>query len=339
MTSGANVVKRVALENSINPRLLLSLLEYQSHWVYGQPADQMQSEYPMGLVDPNQTSLYEQLVWTINHLSVGYYSWREGRLTELKFSDGITARLAPDLNAGSAAVQYYFAQFYDSQRWVTALDPQQGFPALHEQMYGSPWERAEIVEPLYPPGLDQPPITLPFRIGDRWAFTGGPHGAWEHDGSYAALDFAPPSIRAGCVESNVWVTAAASGLVMRSGSGVVVLDLDGDGYEQTGWVLTYLHVETESRIPVGSWVDVGTPLGHPSCEGGFSTGTHVHIARKYNGEWIAAAGPMPFNLSGWAATAGPAAYKGELVRGEQTVIACTCSSSNSHIWRTPEDPH
>jgi hypothetical protein len=120
---------------------------------------------------------------------------------------------------------------------------------------------------------------------------------------------------------------------------VVVLDLAGSGHEQTGWVLTYLHVSTESRIPVGSWVDVGTPLGHPSCEGGFSTGTHVHIARKYNGEWIAAAGPMPFNLSGWVATAGPAAYKGELTRGEQTVIACTCSSSKTYIGRTPDDPN
>jgi hypothetical protein len=36
-TSGADVVKRVATENSINPRLLLALLEYQSGWVYGRP--------------------------------------------------------------------------------------------------------------------------------------------------------------------------------------------------------------------------------------------------------------------------------------------------------------
>ena len=34
-TSGAQVIQRVALENSINPRLLLALIEYQSGWVYG----------------------------------------------------------------------------------------------------------------------------------------------------------------------------------------------------------------------------------------------------------------------------------------------------------------
>ncbi len=337
-TSGPDVVQKVALENSINPRLLLALLEYHSHWVYGQPASKDQEEFPLGHIDQSQKGLYAQLVWTINQLGIGYYSWREGRLTELKFSDGVTWRLAPDLNAGSAALQYYFAQLYDSQNWLKAMDLQTGFPALYVKMFGNPWERAKTVEPLYPPGLKQPPMTLPFEMGDKWAFTGGPHGAWEHDGSYAALDFAPPSIAPGCVESNVWVVASASGLVVRSESGVVVLDLDGDGKEQTGWVLTYLHVSSEKRIPAGSWVEVGTPLGHPSCEGGLATGTHVHIARKYNGEWIAAGGPMPFNLSGWTAVAGDQAYKGDLVRDGQVVEACTCSSAKSMISRGPDDP-
>lgn len=337
--SGAAIVRRVALENSINPRLLLALLEYQSHWVYGQPSTQAQIDYPLGLVDPNKKGLYRQLVWAVNHLSVGYYSWREGRLLELRFSDGISARLAPDLNAGSVALQYYFSQIYDSQSWLAALDLQSGFPALYERMYGNPWIRAQTVEPLYPPGLTQPELILPFDMGRLWSFTGGPHGAWEHEGSYAALDFAPASTEAGCQDSNAWVTASAAGLVVRSGGGVVVLDLDGDGHEQTGWVLLYLHVSNASSVPVGTWVGKGDHLGHPSCEGGMATGTHVHIARKYNGEWIAADGPMPFVLSGWRAHAGAAAYLGSLTRGDQIVEACTCGSFATRIMRTPDDPY
>ncbi len=337
--TGAEIVARVAIENSINPRLLLALLEYQSGWVYGRPADIKVADYPMGLVDLSQKGLYHQLVWTVNQLSVGYYSWREGRLLELRFKDGVTTRLAPDLNAGSAALQYYFSRIYTGEGWVRALDQGQGLPALYERMFGSPWLRAQAVEPLYPPGLSQPPLILPFELQRVWSFTGGPHGAWEHDGSYAALDFAPASSEAGCQKSNAWVTASSAGLVVRSGNGVVVLDLDGDGYEQTGWVVLYLHVSTEGRAPVGTWVGAGDRLGHPSCEGGQATGTHVHIARKYNGEWIAAAGPMPFVLSGWMAHAGAQAYKGDLTRDGQTVPACTCASLNTNIIRSVDDPY
>jgi LasA protease len=337
-TTGADIVLRVALENSINPRLLLALLEYQGGWVYGRPSNLAQSDYPLGLVDLSQKGLFQQLVWAVNQLSVGYYGYREGRLTELYFRDGIQTRLAPDLNAGTVALQYFFAQLYDGTRWLQALDMKQGFPALYERMFGSPWLRAQNVEPLYPPGLTQPPMILPFMKDQTWSFTGGPHGAWEHDGAYAALDFAPPSSQTGCVRSTVYVAASAAGLVVRSGNGVVVLDLDGDGREQTGWVLLYLHVSSDSRVPVGTWVDAGDPLGYPSCEGGIATGTHLHIARKYNGEWIAAGGPMPFDLSGWVAHTGSAAYFGTLTRDGETVTACTCSSFVTRITRTEDTP-
>ena len=265
VVSGAEVIQRVALENSINPRLLLALLEYQSHWVYGQPSNYNEEIYPLGYVDLGHKSLFHQLVWAVNQLSVGYYSWREGRLIELNFQgDEYHTRLAPDLNAGSVALQYFFAQLYDSQRWLEAIDLENGFPALYERMFGNPWERAQNVEPLYPPGLAQPPMILPFEMNRLWSFTGGPHGAWEQEGSYAALDFAPASSEPGCVESNAWVTAAASGLVVRSDKGIVVLDLDGDGFEQTGWVLLYLHVSSESAVPVGTWAVSYTHLTLPT---------------------------------------------------------------------------
>ena len=121
VTSGPDVVQRIATENSINPRLLLALLEYQSGWVYDQEPSGSR-EYPLGQVRQRDAGLYKQLAWAVNQLSIGYYGWREGRRTEIQFKDGITARLAPDLNAGTAALQYYFAQLYDSEQWVSILD-------------------------------------------------------------------------------------------------------------------------------------------------------------------------------------------------------------------------
>lgn len=337
-SSGAEVLQRVAIDNSINPRLLLALLEYQSGWVYGQPQTDTQRDYPLGWIQPRKNTLYDQLSWAVNQLSIPYYAWREGRLVEIQFPDGTKTRLAPELNAGTVALQYYFAQLYQDQAWTAALDPGTGFIALHTRMFGDAWERAGFVEPLYPMDVRQPPLNLPFASNWTWSYTGGPHGAWEKDGSYAALDFAPGSTEPGCIRSLAWVTAASSGLVTRSGNGVVVLDLDGDGHEQTGWVLIYLHVSSEQRIEVGTWVGTDDQLGHPSCEGGASTGTHLHIARKYNGEWVPADGPLPFNLGGWIAHAGDAAYQGTLTRDDQTITACDCSSSITFIRREPNDP-
>jgi len=338
VTRGPDIVYRVAIENSINPRLLLALLEYQSGWVYGKKGEIVETEYMIGEEDPLEEGLYKQLAWAVNQLSIGYYGWREGRLTEIRFSDGVTARLAPDLNAGTAALQFYFSRHYDSQGWVEALDEETGFPALYTAMFGNPWVRAQGVEPLYPPDLVQPELILPFGINQIWGYTGGPHGAWERDGAWAAIDFAPGSMQSGCIDTQVFAVASAAGLITRADDGIVAIDLDGDGREQTGWVLIYLHIAKEGRIQAGSWVEAGEPIGHPSCEGGFSTGTHIHLARKYNGEWIVADGPLPFVLSGWRVVAGEKPYEGKLVRGDQVVIASPLSPSASQIIRRADDP-
>lgn len=331
--TGAGVIERVATENSVNPRLLLALVEYQSGWVYGQPDSLAKVDYPLGWVALERKGLYKQLTWAVQNLFIGYYRWREGRLTTLTFKDGSTLRLAPNLNAGSVALQYLFAQLYPYPRWQAVLYGEAAFPAVYERMFGSPWLRARTVEPLIPPGITQPDFILPFLPGHTWAFTGGPHSAWGPDSALAALDFAPSTTQSGCAPSEEWVTAVAGGLVVRSEKGVVVLDLDGDGHEQTGWAVLYLHIASEGRPPVGTWLEQGALVGHPSCEGGSATGTHVHLARKYNGEWVLADGPLPFVLDGWRAQAGSAPYQGRLVRGDQVVKACTCASFETHITR------
>lgn len=337
-TEAGDVIHRVAIENSINPRILLALIEYQSGMVYGPPKTAQGPDYPIGKIVPRHKGLYNQLAWAVNQLSIGYYGWREGRLTEIRFSDGITARLAPDLNAGTAAIQYFFAQLYDSEEWLQAMDPETGFPALHERMFGNPWMRSQTVEPLYPPDLVQPRLILPFTLDVIWGFTGGPHGAWERDGAWAAIDFGPGALKSGCNESDTWTTAAAPGLVVRTGPGIVVIDLDGDGLEQTGWVLGYLHVATKGKVKEGTWVEAGDWLGHPSCEGGLSTGDHIHLTRKYNGEWIVADGPLPFVLSGWRVHAGDKPYEGYLTRDGETIPASPLGIYASRIIRRADDP-
>ena len=337
---GPRVIERVGIENSINPRLLLAILEWQSHWVYGQPENLAETEYPIGFlsIENEKKGLYYQLSWAVQQLNIGYYGWRDGTVTELSFPDGSKLRLAPDLNAGTVALQYLFSRLYNQTQWAGILYGPDGLLVLYENMFDNPWMRAQTVEPLFPATLTQPPLELPFFPGRTWSYTGGPHSAWGPDGARAAVDFAPSTDTHGCYESIDWVTASSSGLVVRSENGVIVLDLDGDGYEQTGWAILYLHIATTDRAPLSTWVNLNDPIGHPSCEGGMATGTHVHMARKYNGEWILADGPMPMVLSGWRVHADPVLYMGTLTKDDLTVYSSVYGTYESRVTRPAASP-
>jgi murein DD-endopeptidase MepM/ murein hydrolase activator NlpD len=269
----------------------------------------------------------------VHELSEGYYGWRGGTLTEFSLADGTIVTPPQETNAGTVAIQYLFSRLYGEEMYKKATDLQKGFPALYAEMFGDPWTRAAKVEPLIPPGTEQPALILPFLPGVRWAFTGGPHHAFEGSGPPASLDFAPPTAYTGCYQSEDWVVAMADGVVVRSELGVVVQDLDGDGLEQTGWALMYLHIEDRQRVPLGTVLKTGEQVGHPSCIGGRATGTHVHIARKYNGEWVPAGGSIPFVLDGWTVHYGEEAYLGTMTREGEVVTAHQYGSYISRIAR------
>jgi LasA protease len=340
-TSGARAIERLAYENSVNPRLLLAILDFEARWVRGKPENEFRIDYPLAQENYRYKGMFMQMVWGVNQLSKGYYDWRAGKMTELTFRDGNKLRIDPTLNPGTVGLMYYFSRSHTFNEWLRIMDQSSGFLPFYQSMFGDPWSRADVNGPVFPPGISQPEMALPFEIRSAWALTGGPHNAWGHDvdaaGPLAALDFAPPSAKTGCFSNDKWIVSSAPGLVVRSGNGVVVVDLDGDGSEQTGWNILYLHVATKDRVAKGEWVEQDGRIGHPSCEGGVSTGTHVHVARKYNGEWILADGPIPFVLSGWTVYAGDRPYQGKLVKGDTVITADLYGQSLAVILREADE--
>ena len=345
-TLASEIIEQLALENSINPRIMLALMEAESGWVSGKPEDDEQAAYPFGYIRTDRGGIYQQTGWAIRQLSQGYYGWRAGTLSELEFSDGGTLRLAPSLNAGTAAVLYFFARMHSREEWETLVYGEDGIFNTYDALFGDPWKRAAGIEPLFPVGITQPELNLPFPTNEKWNLTGGPHSAWGKYGPRAALDFAPPLAKPGCGNSVHWTTAAAAGRVVRVGNGVVVLDLDEDGYEQTGWVLVYMHVANSDRVDLNTFLETDNIIGHPSCEGGSSSGIHVHVARKYNGEWVLADGGIPFVMSGYQAANGdkPCDYvyygfcSGTLDNGENMVTADPYGNYLTVIYRPDSEP-
>ena len=316
--SGVKIVQRVAEEFSVNPRLLLAVLEYQSGWVTEKDPDESTLEYPLGLPVEWRKGLYHQLAWAADNLNRGYYLWRVNGLAIWILSEGTLLNIDPSINAGTSAVQHFFSQLYDGQDWEVAVSPE-GLFATYEKFFGYPFHKS--IEPNLPPGLLQPEMQLPFEIGDTWSFTGGPHGGWGSGSAWAAIDFAPPGEALGCVENDAWIVAVADGVILRAENGAVVQDLDNDGLEQTGWTVLYMHVATRDRVRPGTFVPAGGRIGHPSCEGGISSGTHTHLARRYNGEWIPADQDVPFVLDGWTTVGLGYEYDGLLQKQGQTVEA------------------
>lgn len=325
--TGAEIVDYVATNYSISPRLLLALLEYQSG-ALTQP-ELPASRFLLGFRRVFYDSPYLQLVIAANTLNNGYYGWRAGTLTEFELPDSSLTRPDPWQNAGSVALQYYFSRIYFGDQYYASIGPE-GLARLYSDLFGDPWLDSAI---QIPGSLQQPALRFPFRAGYIWAYTGGPHTGWGSGQPLAAVDFAPASDTSGCymVSNDLYATVMADGLVVRSDIDGVIIDLDKDGDERTGWVLYYLHLATNGRANVGQEVKAGDAVGYPSCEGGSSTGTHVHVARKYNGEWILADGPLAFNFEDWIVRNGGDVYEGTLTRGSSVVTACECSDAASQI--------
>ena len=330
LMSGAQIVERVATDYSVNPRLLLALLEYQTGWLTTIPAHLEALSFPIGNPDPDRTSLYLQLTWAANTLNAGYYRWRVNALDYYRMTNGVLVPASPQVNAGTAALHYFFSQLQDDGVWRQSVSAD-GFLQTYQTLFGYPFDWS--VEPLIPPDLTQPVFQLPFEPGVSWIFTGGPHGGWADGSAWSALDFAPPSEVLGCVQNENWVVAVADGLIVRTGEGAVVQDLDGDGYEQTGWTVLYMHIESRERVAEGTYLHTGERVGHPSCEGGYSTGTHVHIARRYNGEWVAINSSIPFVMDGWTAVDTGEYYGGYLQKGDKIIEPCECTEIENMIQR------
>ncbi|MCE7861462.1 MAG: M23 family peptidase [Chloroflexi bacterium CFX2] len=318
--SGAELVDYVAINYSINPKLLLAILEYQGG-ALSLPEPPVRRRL-LGLERQFWESHYLQLVLAANTLNNGYYGWRAGSLIEFEDESGNLIRPDPWQNAASAALQYYFSRMYNGSEYNDAISPD-GLYKTYTDYFGSPWE--DSFE-LIPGSLRQPDLSLPFPDSQTWNYTGGPHTGWGTGEPFSALDFAPPSEKSGCIPAKIenFATAVADGLVVRSRVDGVALDLDKDGDERTGWVIFYLHLATNERVSLGTELKTGDKIGYPSCEGGRSTGTHVHVARKFNGEWILADSVIPFTMSGWIPHRGIRAYEGTLTKGGLTVTACEC---------------
>ncbi len=101
--AGVEVINKVAREYSVNPRLLLTLLEYLGGWVTNPRPNAEQIAYPFRYdQNPTYKGLYRQLEFAANNLNKGFYLWQANALPSFILLDGSYITPDPTVNAGTA---------------------------------------------------------------------------------------------------------------------------------------------------------------------------------------------------------------------------------------------
>ena len=124
--TGPQVVRRVAEENSFNPRLLLALLEFKSGWLTQSAPAGYDATYPMGLKVLNREGLYKQLSSMVNETLRGASLWRAQVLAVWTLNDGNVMRIDPTINAGTAGLQYVLGLLLGKDQFKHAI-AEEGF--------------------------------------------------------------------------------------------------------------------------------------------------------------------------------------------------------------------
>lgn len=303
LLTGGQIVQRVAEDYSLGPRTLLTLIEMDSGWV-----DAASPDDPSRALVGGGPGLYDGLVQAAEVLGRGFYGWRRGE-REIRLADGRAVEVASP-NAGSHALLGWLAR-EETAATFSGLETASRFYAVWTRLFGE--------EPLVfqTPASEAPPapeLRLPTADGELWYLVTGPHDPRGDVGLRAAVDFAPPPAGPpSCAPSPATVVASAAGTVLRSDARGVVIDLDEDGHEGSGWVLVYRHLDDWDRAEVGERVRSGDPIGHPSCRDDGVDQSRVSLARKLDGAWVDARSPeAPLKLGPWLVLPGASQGEGRL---------------------------
>ncbi len=302
--------------NSINPRLYFTLMEMATGLVSNRSAASQQFENPFGLAEPgflpqldalskSMFNAYYLHLYNFTALTAG-----QRNLPALTLADGSTFDVPGAVNAGSYAVLAGLASFKDTAGMAAALDSANplGFAQTYRRLFPDDDPLSQANQILYPGQLaaQAAPANLlqfPYPRGQAWTF----NGVHSNDGvssDMSAIDFSNGWPAWGTDTSNMWVVASAGGTPIKISSCNFHID------HSNGWVTAYYHldniqnysgsIQQNDRIGV-----IANNQTQALCNGGSSTGPHVHFVLRYNGALVAINGTA---LSGWVIHAGTYNY-------------------------------
>jgi hypothetical protein len=331
----ASVIEDKASYYSINPRVLLAILELRSRAVTG-IVDSADLEHAVGYGDV--VGFDDELEALCSALTMFFYAnlHRAPQVSDsvaVTLAAGRQVQLPKGIGAGTLAVLLSLGPLSSDAEWdaLSSTRAGGGFTATYRRLFpdSDPLDTSNDITADGPPPADL--LKFPFACGDTWNLSGGPHDNNNCDGAHplSALDFTP-NVAACAIPPDRWVTAPSGGTVTEvscEGCYVAVSHRDG-------WDSTFYHL-ANPQVAAGQEVRQDQRIANPSCRPssggtcgscpGTASGTHVHYNLRYNGAYVDVDGT---EFKGWTVH-GTACYKGYLEK--DGVQSNTVTSICEHI--------
>lgn len=311
----AEDIQAWAAYTSINPKILLTVLELQNHWISRIP-DDVEQEVILAVIEQVSmdlaTTFYDHMyIWGNRRLSESPKSFE---LPSLTFDENTILELNPETTSGSFAIATVLAQGVSQKSWEASLIPSD--PTSFSQTFSTlfpetdPLDNSNSIDPSTLPPDDF--LQLPFPLGADWTFN-GTH-SW-HGGDIgpdrSSMDFSTNWPRGATLPDHYTVAS-------HEGIGYVYAPSRTNlpcwmqiSYEMNPgevWSTSYYHLlnlgDPGDRGYLSRNESVGK-IGVEVCNGGFASSAHVHFTLRYNGAFYDLDG---VKLSGWTVYSGSDPY-------------------------------
>ena len=297
---------------SINPKVILAFMKYASTAISLQFSSEHESADDF-LQLHDKADFAQTLQQQVKRLSAYFYAYKQLSLQQLslqkialgqkneadslvfaKNSVNTLRKTSTKATAGTAAILSLIQQKSSINQDDTELEVHyQGFLAVYGQLFGETALAEALRSDLPQQGMKTPDINISFvpptdmmQMPWREGYTWIANGAHSHTGSGYPLSSIDVSYNWPNWGAQTYSVAAANSGWVKVFSACQVRVTNA-----SGWATNYYHL-ANIEVSDGQWVEQNTKLGlyasnksNALCQGGSSTGPHLHFSLLYNGAY------------------------------------------------------